>query len=167
MNEKQNRHIIDILFVIALFAIFVLSAVFLISIGAKIYSKTMSNMENNFNSRTAVAYITEKIHQSDENGNVSLGKFEGSDAIVIDSVMAGKEYVTYIYLHEGQIKELTLRKDIILSQSAGSPIIAVDDFTMEMVSDSLASFNITISNDESYHFYVNIYSEAKEVADEF
>ena len=64
MNEKTDRHIIDILFVISLFALFVLSAVFLISIGAGIYSKTMYNMNANFDSRTAVAYINEKMEKA-------------------------------------------------------------------------------------------------------
>lgn len=60
MLEKQQRHIIDIFFVIALFCIFALSAIFLISIGADIYGKTVTNMENNFNTRTALAYVTER-----------------------------------------------------------------------------------------------------------
>ena len=65
MEERQQRHIIDVLFVLALFGIFALSAIFLITIGADIYGKTMNNMERNFDARTALAYITEKVRQSD------------------------------------------------------------------------------------------------------
>ena len=64
MEERQQRHIIDILFVLALFGIFALSAIFLITIGANIYGKTMNNMERNFDTRTALAYITEKVRRS-------------------------------------------------------------------------------------------------------
>ena len=45
MEEKQPKHIIDTLFVIALFSLFALSAIFLITIGANIYGRTVNNME--------------------------------------------------------------------------------------------------------------------------
>ena len=85
MLEKQQRHIIDIFFVIALFCLFALSAIFLISIGADIYGKTVTNMEDNFNTRTALAYITEKVRQSDKDGQISVdltGKAAGRGAYV-------------------------------------------------------------------------------------
>ena len=97
MNDKDNRHIIDILFVISLFSLFVISAIFLISIGANIYSKTMVNMDSNFSSRTAVAYIIEKVHQSDADGNIELGSLDSCESIVITSYAAEREYKTYIY----------------------------------------------------------------------
>ena len=65
MRKQEERHIIDILFVIGLFCIFALSTIFLISIGADIYGKTVSNTEINFNDRTSFAYVTEKIRQAD------------------------------------------------------------------------------------------------------
>ena len=55
MRKQEERHIIDILFVIGLFCIFALSTIFLISIGADIYGKTVSNTEINFNDRTSFA----------------------------------------------------------------------------------------------------------------
>ncbi|MCR4787965.1 MAG: DUF4860 domain-containing protein [Lachnospiraceae bacterium] len=156
MNEKQNRHIIDILFVISLFALFVLSAVFLISIGAGIYSKTMSNMNANFDSRTAVAYINEKVHQSDVEGNVCIGDFDGCESIIITTFVNDLEYNTYIYEFDGYIRELTVRKDIALSPAAGSKILDVRNFNLTAVSDSLLKCDIDIDGQEIYSFYVAI-----------
>ena len=158
MNEKTDRHIIDILFVISLFALFVLSAVFLISIGAGIYSKTMYNMNANFDSRTAVAYINEKVHQSDNSGNVRIGDFDGCESIIITTFVNDLEYNTYIYEIDGTIKELTVRKDITLSPAAGSKILDVKEFSLDSISDTLFKCNVNIDGNENYSFYVSINS---------
>ena len=94
MNQKRERHIIDILFVIALFCIFALSAIFLISVGADIYGKTVSHMEANFNSRTAFAYVTEKIRQSDQADGISLGEIDGRPALLLSRNLNGTDYIT-------------------------------------------------------------------------
>lgn len=158
MNEKNNRHIVDILFVIALFGIFVLSAVFLISIGANIYSKTMSNMNSNFNSRTAVAYITEKVRQSDTTDSISIGSFDGNNAIIISSTINDKEYTTYIYEFGGKLMELMVRSDLTLSPSAGQKLLDVNEFTITSVNPNLAHISLRLDNDEDYDFYISIHS---------
>lgn len=161
MDKRQNRHIIDVMFVIALFSLFVMSAIFLISIGASIYSKTMENMSDNFSSRTAVAYIVEKVRQSDSAGAVSVGDFDGNDAIIISSYVGSKSYITYIYEYDGALKELMVRSDITLSPSAGQNMLNVSGFSIEKVNDSLVKCQLLMSDDESYEFFINIHSEAK------
>lgn len=158
MNEKTNKHIIDILFVIALFAIFVLSAVFLISIGANIYTKTMSNMDHCFNSRTAVAYITEKVRQSDEEGSIHIGTFERNNAIIITSTINGKEYTTYIYEYGGSLMELMVRSNLELSPSAGQKLLDVDTFNVTSINPHLAHVTMRLNEDEDYDFYFTIHS---------
>ena len=114
MQENQQKHIIDTLFVIALFCLFALSAIFLITIGANIYGKTVNNMEDNFNSRTALAYITEKVRQSDNADSISAGTFQECPALVITSRIEDTEYLTYLYEYNGYIKEIMVRKGMTL-----------------------------------------------------
>lgn len=162
MNKKDHRHIIDILFVIALFCIFVMSALFLISIGANIYSKTVSTMGSNFSSRTAVAYITEKIHQSDEDGSISVGEFDGCPSIIISSVHNDKEYTTYIYSYENELMELMMRKDVVLTPEAGQSIIEIESFTLEKVDENLVRCSIVMNEGTDYDFYVCIHTQKEE-----
>lgn len=158
MNESKERHIIDVIFVIALFCIFVLSAIFLISIGADIYSDTMSNMDANFNSRTAVAYINEKLRQSDENSSIHIGNLDGCEAVIITSYVNDKEYLTYIYEYDHQLMELMVRSDIQLSPAAGQSLIDVNSFVIEKVNDNLIKFTIEMDNDDDYTFYTSIHA---------
>lgn len=159
MNEKQDKHIIDILFVVALFGLFVLSAVFLISIGANIYTKTMSNMDQNFNSRTAVAYINEKIRQSDKAGCISIGSFDGNDAIIISTCINNKEYLTYIYEYNGTLMELMKRPEINLTPAAGQKLIDVNSFQIDRINDNLVHISLKLADDDDYDFNISIHSE--------
>ncbi len=154
MNKQQENHIIDILFVIALFCIFALSAVFLITIGANIYGKTVSHMETNFNHRTSFAYVTEKIHQADKNGAVSAGEFDGLPALLITETVGDTRYITYLYEYNGFLKELMVREDTPLSPSAGQDILAVTDFSLKKVNDKLFAFTIAADGQSSCQLYV-------------
>ncbi|MBP3604243.1 MAG: DUF4860 domain-containing protein [Lachnospiraceae bacterium] len=159
MNKKQEYHVIDILFVIALLCIFALSSFFLISIGASIYSKTVTNMESNFNGRTAFAYITEKVRQSDATGLVSVSKLDDIPALAITQEISGVSYITYLYQYEGHLKELTIRKDTPLPASAGQNIIPLSDFSLTHKNDHLLIFSFITADSESFDLYISTKSE--------
>ena len=155
MNRQQEHHIIDILFVIALFCIFALSAVFLITVGANIYGKTVSHMEDNFNCRTSFAYVTEKIRQADQNGAVSVGELHELPAILITETVDDTRYITYLYQCNGYLKELMVREDTPLSPEAGQDILPVTEFSFEEVNDKLLAFTITTTDGSSCRLFVS------------
>lgn len=158
MEERQQRHIIDVLFVLALFGIFALSAIFLITIGADIYGKTMNNMERNFDARTALAYITEKVRQSDLENQIDLGELDGCPALIISSGTEQNQYKTYLYEYQGTLKELMMKQDVLLSPSAGQDILAVSDFTLTFVNSHLVNCRITIDDEQSYDLFISVHS---------
>ena len=102
MRKQEERHIIDILFVIGLFCIFALSTIFLISIGADIYGKTVSNTEINFNDRTSFAYVTEKIRQADRSGAITASTLEGRSALKLQKTVQDTAYITWLYEDHGK-----------------------------------------------------------------
>lgn len=159
MKQKHETHIIDILFVIALFCIFALSAIFLISVGADIYSKTVEHMDLNFDSRTSFAYVTEKVRQADKDGAVFPGELEGYPALLLYSSQNDTAYITYLYEHEGYLKELFVREDTPLGPSAGQPIMELTDFTLSQPENNLFKFSITTTENESCTLFVSLKSK--------
>ena len=155
MNQKQEHHIIDILFVIALFCMFALSAIFLISVGADIYGKTVSHMESNFNNRTAFAYVTEKIRQADTTDTVSIGSLDDIPALTITRTINDTRYITYLYQYENQLKELMVREDTPLSPSAGQDILTLHSFMPMQINENLYSFSFTTEEGDNRSFYVS------------
>ncbi len=146
-RESGTRHIIDMVFVVALLFLFSMSALMLIAIGSSIYSRGVDIMRKNYDSRTAHAYITEKLRQCDSGGNVSI-EFLGSDkAIRVDSTIDGEKYVTYLYEHSGELMEFFAKADSgKLHPSAGQRIMDIEGLEIEPKGDGI--IEITVSLDE-------------------
>ena len=83
--QYKTRHMVDILFVLALFAVFALSALLLVTFGSKIYQNTVTSMNDNYTLRNSYSYVTEKIRQSDTENALSIGSIKDESAIVITS----------------------------------------------------------------------------------
>ena len=129
MRKQEERHIIDILFVIGLFCIFALSTIFLISIGADIYGKTVSNTEINFNDRTSFAYVTEKIRQADRSGAITASTLEGRSVLKLQTP---------------------------LSLSAGQEILPVSDFSVSRIQDNLLQITIHTADGDDCSLSVSL-----------
>ena len=83
MQVKQERnHIVDVLFVLALFVVFTLSALVLVILGANVYRQTVSYMDENYEARTAYSYLTEKVRQNDVYGSIYVGELECQDVLI-------------------------------------------------------------------------------------
>lgn len=158
MDIKARQHVVDILFVISLFCVFALSAIFLITVGASIYSKTMSNMSANFSSRTAVAYMIEKVHQMDEEGQVKVSSYMGIPCIEMDFDVNGVAYSTFMYEYEGYLTELTKRADIDLSPDSGQQIIKVDEIKVTEANPYLIHCSLITEDDENYEFNIALHT---------
>ena len=162
-RKTESKHIVDVLFVLAMFCLFAIYAVLLIVVGAKVYQKTINGMNDNFNSRTPFSYVTEKIRQSDRMGALEIGKIGEYDALIINETLQDKEYCTYIYAQDGWLKELLTEKNNSLSPDAGQNIIQVTDFHISQTDDGI--FNITLidSNKQTLHFSIGIKSAQQQL----
>ncbi|MBQ7481253.1 MAG: DUF4860 domain-containing protein [Lachnospiraceae bacterium] len=155
---KRQKSIVDVIFMITLFGVFMLSALFVVLFGAKIYRRTAHDMSVNFNSRTALAYVTEKVHQHDRRGGVDITIKDGKPVLKLTQYINSDEYCTYLYEHRGYLKELTAKGDIDLVKSAGKEILKISDFTAQKENDSLYRFTITDDEGNETRFYVSLYS---------
>ena len=104
--QSRKHHIIDILFPISLYFVFTVSALTVLLLATNVYRTTTENSALNFNANTSLSYITEKIHQNDTEGAVSIGSFDGHQALILKQHYNDTEYVTYIYVSEGNLMEL-------------------------------------------------------------
>ena len=165
-KKQEKRYIVDILFVLALFAVFAFSALSLVILGANIYKGTVSSMSKNFEARTACSYITEKIRQNDLYESVYVDELEGTEALVFAKDVYGSQYGTYIYFHHGELKELFMRVGGNIGNNpleAGTKIIELKDFQIENINEKLLAITLVTTEDETKTVYVSLRSTAKEV----
>ncbi len=162
--RRAGKHTVDILFILALFGAFIVSALLIVVLGARVYQDTVDHASRSFATRTSLAYVTEKIRQHDESNSVSVTEIEGQEVLRLAQVYENTSYYTYLYSYDGYLKELTVDDSYQPALSQGQNIIQIRDFNINPVSDSLYSFQITDTNDRVISFYVSVNSENQEVS---
>lgn len=79
----QKGHVVDFLFTLALFCVFAASALMVVVIGANVYRQTVRGMDSNYDSRTSLTYLTEKVRQNDAANAVTIRSVGDSPALVL------------------------------------------------------------------------------------
>ncbi|MBO4883072.1 MAG: DUF4860 domain-containing protein [Lachnospiraceae bacterium] len=159
MEQKTQPHIIDVIFVLALFGAFAFSSVMLIIIGSNIYRGTINNMQDNFETRTSASYICEKVRQGEL---VESESVEGNDAIAIYKQIGEREYVTYLYERDGYLCELFTSADNEVTSSAlaaGQKITELNSLSVSPAADSLIEILIKNKNGTTSRLLLSSYSE--------
>ena len=125
---ERQRHTTDQMFLVILFAVFAVCAFSLSMIGANIYSHTASVMNEDYEERIDISYVTEKIRQWDEKDSIEIGSFHGRTALIHTERINGKKYNTYLYQEKGALRELMVREGLDTTTMQGEKIVAAKDF---------------------------------------
>ncbi len=169
---KRKKSVVDFLFILALFGAFAITALFVVLFGAQVYKSTVSNMNTNYEKRTAMSYVTEKIRSHDYTGGADVADLrslrEDGDHSVLKLYqdVGGKKYVTYMFVADGYLKEYTTDASNDFDYKSGTNILAIKDFSVRKESDSLYHFNIIDMNNEKTEFFVALYSGTDGEGDE-
>lgn len=131
MKPRNRTHVTDILFTLSLFCLFTACAFLVVLTGIQVYRTTVSDMEDNYSSKTALSYVTEKIRQHDFAGGVSVVSLKGENALVLKDQADGETYLTYIYAYQDYLWELSVKEGTPVSRDMGQKIIQVQDFSIE------------------------------------
>ncbi len=144
MNAMKKSKISDI-FPILLFMIFTLSALGIVLASVQIYQRIIRYANEDFETETAVAYMTEKVRSHDRDGDIDTGVFCGHEAVILEDRVADTDYVTCIYTSDGYLRELFTEKDLLdgCSEDSGNPILEMDDLSVENISGRLMYLRFT------------------------
>lgn len=167
--SKRNKSIVDILFVLALFGAFAITGLFVVLFGANVYKSTVVKMDENYASRTALSYITEKVRSHDFSGEtgtdgIDINERDGQSVLMLKEVVEGKTYITYLYLdsESSELREFTAGEDYDFGYNAGTKILNLKQFKATKVSNALYKFDIVDEYDNRTEFYVAKYSGVDE-----
>ena len=139
MNKK---HTIDIIFPVAVLFVFAASALIVLMLASNIYTSNSAVPDDNYTSRTAFAYVSERLRQNDEAGtDISA---EGDKLVIRDGKVA-----TYIYMKDGMLKELRVMDGATAGLDAGTDITAVQDFSGK-TKDNKVYIDITTEDGSDY-----------------
>lgn len=134
---KRKTHSVDFLFTFGLFALFTILAVLLIVLGANVYRNTVSRMDSNYETRTSLAYVTEKIREADADGQIAVTELEGEPAIELKKTLSGEDYRTYIYYYDGSVRELFVSADTAPTRKQGREVLQLQALQITKESDHI------------------------------
>ncbi len=148
----------DFLFPLSLFFVFFCSSIIVLLFAANIYESVVEDSNRNFETGTTLAYITEKIHQNDADGQIKISEFDGYEALEIQETYGDKLYKTYIYEMNGVLKEIFIQDGIQASANAGTTIMNIQDFDMTDKGNGLMEFTVTSLDGSSESVTIGIHS---------
>ncbi len=131
-REDQKGRMAGALFTLLLFLVFVLSALFLVLIGGRVYENINARTEDTYREDVALSYIANKVRQGDEEGAVSLKEVSGITVLELKQNINDTVYVTDIYYQDGKLWELFTDEKSGLSVGDGNEILSCSPVSMEM-----------------------------------
>jgi hypothetical protein len=137
---ERRGHLTDVLFLLTLFGVLAASSLLVVMTGANVYRHTAAQMNDHFNLRTPLAYVAAKVRQCDARDAVYIAELDKTPALVLEQVFSGSVYQTWIYYHDGAVREVLIEKGAELRASFGLAIMETPGFHMEQTAAGLLKF---------------------------
>ncbi len=148
---RRERDTAELLFVIALFFLYTISSLLLSVMAANVYSQGAERSERNYNMRTSVLYLTEKVRQTTgAAGEISVRQTSEGDALVLGTLVKGERYETWIYVEDGYLREVLLLQGAHVSPGIGQKIMPLSVLVLELSPEGLLRICVTDQTGETY-----------------
>lgn len=138
--QTRHRHVIDLIFPIALFFVFAASSLSVLVLAADVYASTTARLSVNDESRTVLSYLSEKIRQNDADGAIRTVVIDGVDCLAMSADYNGTACTTYIYVYDGMLKELFINDGIPIPLKEGKDIMEISSLSIERLDDRIYLF---------------------------
>jgi len=164
MKQNRPKHVIDVLFPMALFLTFALTALLVILYATGVYGKAVEASTRNDSSRTALSYLTEKIHQNDGSCSVMVTELDGEAALLLMTQLDGTSYTTRIYVSDGQLRELFSESALEVPASFGTAILPLKKLEIRQLSSDSLLLTCTAEDGKEASTVVALRSTQQEAA---
>lgn len=140
---EEKGHVTDLLFTLALFCVFAASALLVVLMGANVYKQTAAGMVQNYNTRTSISYLAEKIRQNDVANGIKIESIDGKDALVLEQTVGKSTYQTWIYSSDGMLREVMVAAGTKVEAADGQPIMEIENLQVEQDIPGMISLTAT------------------------
>jgi hypothetical protein len=139
------------MFTILLLGIFALTAVFVAVMGAKVYANSADKMHANFETRTSIVYLSEKIRTC-PGDDYSIREVNGNTALVLSEEIGGNVYESWVFVYKERLCEATIMKGDTVLPGTAQQIMDLKSFQAELKDGGIELSVVTIAGDLSTTF---------------
>jgi hypothetical protein len=100
-----KKYSLDIVVVLALFCVYAACSLFLCVVGADVYRTTADTMQKDYDHRTSVLYVAEKVRKNDVADSVRIDTVDGADALVLVERQSGTGFETWLFVQNDMLYE--------------------------------------------------------------
>ena len=153
----RKKHSVNMMFTILLLGIFALTAVFVAVMGAKVYANSADKMQANFDTRTSLVYLSEKIRTS-PGDSFSVRDIDGATALVLSEEVGGTVYESWVFVSKEKLCEATVVKGDSVHPGSAQKIMPLKSLSAELKDGGIELTVVTVAGNENTTF---IYGRAK------
>ncbi|MDR1042541.1 MAG: DUF4860 domain-containing protein [Clostridiales Family XIII bacterium] len=144
----KRKHIVNVMFTLLLLGVFALTAIFVAVLGAQVYRSSAEKMQANFDTRTSLVYISEKVRQS-TGTNFEVRDIGGQSALVItEEYDNGRTYETWMYVYDGKLHETTVVAGSGMEPGTGQAIMDMKSMDFNVDGDLVKITSVNDAGDE-------------------
>lgn len=161
MKRKEGQqHNIEGAFVLVLFAVFAITVIAVLALGANSYQRLVARDNDAYNRRIITSYVTAKVRSVDAVGAVEVGGFvdakrdDGVNTLHLYTEIEGDKYDQRIYFYDGHVYEVLTIVGSNLSPEDGNAILEAKDLKFDM-KDGVVSISAVDTEGRENHTTVS------------
>ena len=145
-EKEQTGGTLTLVFSLVLLSVLTICVLFTVIFGSKVYENISQRMELNFETTTALAYISNKVKQHDMADSISVVEMDGESVLRIEETIKNEKYETLIYSQKGSLKELFFNTDSSLALDDGMEIMELAGVEFQETEDGMIKASIVDSD---------------------
>ena len=158
--SESGYSLIEMTIAMLLLVIFGLAVFMLAASSTTTYEKLVDDKNTSEELRVASSYLVTKLRQNDQKEAISLESnlLFDSEALTIREVIGDETYITWIYISDGVLREVTVLEGVEPSDDLSFEIAKVDEMairvsdqsvyiTLEKGDRTIPEFQVTLKSD--------------------
>lgn len=158
MTRSGQKHQLEGLLALLLFGVFAVCLMAVLLTGANTYRALTDRDQAAYDYRVCAQYLAARVRQADRLNGVSVEDFDGRDALVLQEEIDGADYVTYVYVDEGHLKELFCAASNEVSPADGEEIMPAQSLSAEL-SRGVLKLSLTTQEGREAELLLSLRSE--------
>jgi len=139
------------MFTILLLGIFALTAIFVAVMGAKVYANSADNLRANFDTRTSIIYLSEKIRTS-AGDEYDVRQIEGKTAIVLTEKLGDYVFESWIFVNNDRLCEITVMQGDTVLPGVAQQIMDLKSLDAQLKNGGIEITVVTVAGDTNTTF---------------
>jgi len=147
----KKNHSINMMFTILLLGIFALTAIFVAVMGANVYANSAEKLQANFDTRTSLVYLSEKI-RTNPSDDYDVREVGGNTAIVLTERVGDFVFESWIFVANERLSEATIMQGDTVIPGAAQQIMDLKSLDAKKRDGGIEITVVTLAGDTNTTF---------------